>query len=52
MEDDQREIVNEMSTRLLLECDGNFLNGTPNTHTVWYPGINYYGPECHWDLTP
>lgn len=52
MEEAQREMVNEMSTRLLQECDGNFMNGTPQTKTVWYPSLNYYGPECWWDLEP
>ncbi len=49
---EQRAVVNQMSTDLLCACDGNFLNGTSASHRVWYPGINYYGPECDWQLAP
>ncbi|NLF40214.1 sulfatase-like hydrolase/transferase [bacterium] len=44
--------VEELGRQLLLSCDGNFANGTPAVHQVWYPGLNYRGPECHWDIAP
>ncbi|NRA37251.1 MAG: sulfatase-like hydrolase/transferase [Planctomycetes bacterium] len=47
---ENRELVNSMSTSLLHACDGNFINGTPAAHRVWYPGMNYFGPECDWQL--
>ena len=47
---EQRELVNQMSVELLHACDGNFRNGTPDAHHVWYPGMNFYGPECDWQL--
>ena len=47
---EQRERVERLGDRLLTECDGNFINGTPGVHQVWYPGLNFHGPECHWDL--
>ncbi len=49
---EQREVVERLGTALLRECDGNFLNGTPAAHQVWFPGLNFHGPECHWDLAP
>ena len=49
---EQRELVEDMDRQLLFACDGNFQNGTPNAHLVWYPGLNFHGPECHWDLAP
>ena len=48
---EHRDLVNQMSTDLLFACDGNFNNGTPDAHHVWYPGMNFYGPECDWQLT-
>jgi hypothetical protein len=49
---EQRELVEDLCTQLLFACDGNFRNGTPEAHHVWYPGMNFFGPECHWDLAP
>jgi arylsulfatase A-like enzyme len=49
---EERGICERLSTILLRECDGNFLNGTPSSHQIWLPGINFYGPECHWDIIP
>ncbi len=49
---DHRQRVEELGRQLLFACDGNFMNGTPNAHHVWYPGLNFHGPECHWDLAP
>ena len=25
-------------------------NGTTAAHRVWLPGLNFHGPECHWDI--
>ena len=47
---EERGVCERLSTLLLRECDGNFLNGTPAAHQVWLPGLNFYGPECHWDI--
>jgi hypothetical protein len=41
-----------LGARLLRECDGNFINGTPQTHQVWMPGLNFHGPECNWEIAP
>ncbi len=49
---EQREVVERLGADLLSACDGNFMNGTPATHQVWYPGFNFHGPDCHWDLAP
>ncbi len=47
---DHPEVVRRLGARLLRECDGNFLNGTPQVHQVWMPGLNFHGPDCHWDI--
>ncbi len=47
---EQRELVERLGAALLKECDGNFRNGTPAAHQVWFPGMNFHGPECHWDM--
>ncbi|MGF1483499.1 MAG: sulfatase-like hydrolase/transferase [Opitutales bacterium] len=47
---EERALVERLSTALLRECDGNYLNGTPATHQVFLPGMQFFGPECHWDL--
>lgn len=47
---EERSLCQRLSTLLLKECDGNFLNGTPAAHQVWLPGYNFYGPECHWGI--
>jgi arylsulfatase A-like enzyme len=49
---DERALVEALDRELLLACDGNHMNGTPAAHQVWYPGLNFHGPECHWDLAP
>lgn len=49
---EHRQLVERLGATLLTECDGNFLNGTPATHQVWFPGLNYHGPECWWDMAP
>lgn len=49
---DQREVVERLGASLLRECDGNFLNGTPAAHQVWFPGLNFHGPDCDWDMAP
>jgi arylsulfatase A-like enzyme len=46
-----REVTQRLSTALLAACEGNFLNGTPQTHQVYMPGLHFYGPECHWELS-
>lgn len=45
-----RDLVNQLSTTLLRECDGNYLNGTPEGHHVWLPGWEFFGPECDWQM--
>ncbi len=49
---EERGVCERLGALLLRECDGNFLNGTPAAHQVWLPGINFHGPECHWDIAP
>jgi arylsulfatase A-like enzyme len=47
---DQREITEQLSVALLRECEGNLAHGMPETHQVYFPGLNFVGPECHWDI--
>jgi arylsulfatase A-like enzyme len=49
---DHRALVEDFGRQLLFACDGNFLNGTPDAHHVWYPGMNFHGPDCWWDMAP
>lgn len=49
---EHRERVEDLGRQLLMACDGNFMNGTPAAHQVWYPGMNFHGPECWWDIAP
>jgi len=47
---EHREVVVRLSTLLMRECDGNTLNGTPESHHVYPPGLFYVGPECTWEM--
>jgi len=47
---DAPEVVNRLCTQMLLDCDGNFHNGTAEAHRIWLPGWNYYGPDCDWRM--
>jgi arylsulfatase A-like enzyme len=47
---DEPELVRRLSETFLRECEGNYLNGTPEAHHVYYPGLHFVGPQCHWDL--
>ena len=38
-----------LGTQLLRACDGNFSNGMPDAHHIWYPDLNFHGPECDGD---
>jgi len=49
---EQREGVERLGADLLRACDGNFHNGMPEAHHVWFPGINFHGLECYWDMAP
>jgi arylsulfatase A-like enzyme len=49
---EERAVVERLSTTLLRECDGSFLNGMPETHRVYIPGLHFFGPECHWEMAP
>mgnify|MGYP001377429825 CR=1 FL=1 len=49
---EQRELVERLGATLLRACDGNFHNGMPEAHHVWFPGINFHGPDCDWDMAP
>jgi arylsulfatase A-like enzyme len=44
------DVTRRLSTALLRECEGNLLHGTPEHHHVYLPGLQFYGPECHWDI--
>jgi arylsulfatase A-like enzyme len=47
---DAPEKVKELDPILLRECDGNFYNGNAASTQVWLPGLNFHGPDCHWDI--
>jgi arylsulfatase A-like enzyme len=49
---DEAERCHTMGAELLFACDGNFHNGMPEAHHVWYPGLNFHGPDCEWDMMP
>lgn len=49
---DAAEVTCRLSADILRACDGNFANGIPDTRRVSFPGLHYYGPDCHWDMAP
>ena len=39
---DRPELAGELKRRLLAECDGNFVHGTPQAHFAFYPEPDHY----------
>ncbi len=39
-----------LSKALLHECEGSLLCGTSEFRHVYLPGLQFFGPECHWDI--